>query len=316
MDTPTLELRTFTGTLAERSRAWADLNPDERKRRAAAAARDRDTAGLWSLTEAHLTTWGKRGARVSPHTLSAYRAGVTSYLGASSGVSLLNPPREWAPTWTRALEAAGASASTVRVRLAATRSLYAALRWSGATDADPFADVKAPKDPTPPWEKRQPYELEAVERLLAHAGTRDATLVLLGAHAGLRVSEACELTAADLDLAAGQLRVRLGKGGKQRTVALSRRLQAALATLELAPGASVLGVGVNGARAALRRLCKRAGVDYRAAHALRHSSGTRLYRDTGDLETVARHLGHANLETSRVYAKWSDERLRATVGGW
>lgn len=53
-----------------------------------------------------------------------------------------------------------------------------------------------------------------------------------------------------------------------------------------------------------------------ATQALRHSSGTRLYRETGDLETVARHLGHSSLETSRVYAKWSDERLKATLGEW
>jgi len=51
-------------------------------------------------------------------------------------------------------------------------------------------------------------------------------------------------------------------------------------------------------------------------HSLRHSAGTRLYAETGDLETTARHLGHAKLETTRVYAKWSDRRLRETIGRW
>jgi integrase len=52
------------------------------------------------------------------------------------------------------------------------------------------------------------------------------------------------------------------------------------------------------------------------AHSLRHQSGTRLYRQTNDLEMVARHLGHAKLDTSRIYAKWSDEKLAESVGDW
>ena len=44
-------------------------------------------------------------------------------------------------------------------------------------------------------------------------------------------------------------------------------------------------------------------VPYQAERALRHSPGTRPQLETGDLETVARHLGRASLETIRVYAK-------------
>ena len=51
-------------------------------------------------------------------------------------------------------------------------------------------------------------------------------------------------------------------------------------------------------------------------HSLRHTSGTHLYRDTGDLETVAQHLGLSTIETARVYTKWSDERLKQAVGSW
>ncbi len=43
---------------------------------------------------------------------------------------------------------------------------------------------------------------------------------------------------------------------------------------------------------------------------------TCLYAETQDLETTARHLGHAILKTTRIYAKWSDRRLRETIGPW
>jgi len=70
------------------------------------------------------------------------------------------------------------------------------------------------------------------------------------------------------------------------------------------------------ARARMRRLCARAGVPYKGIHSLRHTAGTRLFRETESMEDTARHLGHASTDTTRVYAKWSNTRLQATVGQW
>ena len=53
----------------------------------------------------------------------------------------------------------------------------------------------------------------------------------------------------------------------------------------------------------------------KGVHALRHA-GTRLYAETRDLEATARHLGHSKLETTRIYAKWSDRQLHETIGRW
>ncbi len=58
-------------------------------------------------------------------------------------------------------------------------------------------------------------------------------------------------------------------------------------------------------------MCCRRGV-----HSLRHAAGARVVRETGSLEEAAHHLGHASIETTRVYAKWSTTRLQATVGVW
>jgi len=309
----------FSGDLAARAQGWAGLPEDELPRRAIEAARDRDTERLWGLAEAWLTTWGPAGGRVSAGTLRKYHEGVRVVVTAASGVNLLRPPRNWGAGWVRAFEVQGLAPSTVRQHLAAARALWAALRWAGATDSDPFADVKPAKDPTPAHAKRSPYPQEALDRLLEIADYRDTALLLLGAHAGLRVSEACTLTQADLDLPARQLQVRHGKGGKARTVSLSRRLCDVLAQVEVHEDGRLLGLSAQGARAALHRLEARAGVapvKGRAMHALRHTAGTAVYKATeGRLEDVARHLGHAGLETARVYVAWSDERLRTAVEG-
>ena len=315
------EIERFEGSITERTRTWISLPPGDLKRNAARAARDRDPLELWSLTESWLCTYGKAGARVSPKTLESYEVGLRQVLEAASAINLLEPPRDWGAGYVRTLEdpqrvPKPMSASSVRVRLAAARALWSALRWSGATQSDPFEFVHPAKDPTPAWEKRQPYQQSQLEALLEIAEPRERLILLLGGHAGLRIAESCALVPEDISLEQRQLRVQHGKGGKARTVNLSKRLCAALLEYPMRRGVAILGVAPHGARYALRRLCLIAGVPYSATHPLRHASGTRLYSQTKDLETVARHLGHANLETSRVYAKWSDQALKRAVEDW
>ena len=239
----------------------------------------------------------------------------------------LHPSRRAATRWVRALEDTGKKPATVQLKLAAARALYAALRWAGATDAAPFAGVRAAPEKTAPWDRRKPYPPADVERLLAAATGEDRALVLLGAHAGLRVSEALALRHADVRLSDGELDVRDGKGGKARTVPVSESLASALREVAHtdsqdsredghAEGRVLRLRDDRQARLRLRRLTVAAGVPYRGYHALRHYCGTRLMRDTGDLDTVARVLGHSSIETARVYAKWSDQGAKTAIGRW
>lgn len=72
----------------------------------------------------------------------------------------------------------------------------------------------------------------------------------------------------------------------------------------------------GGAWRHLKAVCAVAGVTFRGVHALRHSAGTRVYAETHDLEATARRLGHSKLETTRIYATWSDRQLRETIDRW
>jgi integrase len=304
-------------TLQARAGRWVDLALDERRRRATAAAQMKDAAELWSLLEAFLATYGAAGATLSRHTLRAYHCGLDVFLqhAMEQGINLIRPARDVGARWLRTLEASGLAPATVKVRLAAARMLYRALRWAGATEADPFADAKPAKDVTAAWDKRSPYQHADVERLLTFAGPRDQALILLCAHGGLRVSEAIALRWEDVDIDERSILVRNGKGGKQRRVVMSARLTAALTRLEQ-NAERILPWSDVRTRARLRAVCKRAGVPYKGVHALRHYAGTRLMQQTGSLEHVARHLGHAQIETSRIYAKWSDETLRRALSEW
>jgi integrase len=313
------ELVRFAGDPVDRARSWTELPEDELRRRAVVACRDRDQATLWNLTEAYFSTYGAAGGRVSPHTVKAYRQGIGQFLtfAGVSAINLLRPARDLGPTFLRSREAAGRSPSTVRLELAAVRLLYRALRWSGATAADPFADARPARETTAPWDKRQPYSEQEVQTLLEAATPETQALILFGAHAGLRVSEVLALTWGDLDLEAQTLRVRSGKGGKARTAVMSRSLSQAVKELPVrGRDALLFSVTDMAVRKRLRVLCRQTGVTYRGYHAFRHHAGTKLYRASGNLEAVARHLGHSSLDTTRIYAKWSDDRLKTSVGNW
>ncbi|GAA5437646.1 tyrosine-type recombinase/integrase [Deinococcus aquaticus] len=313
----TLALDVLRTTTFDRAKTWSDLSPEERKRRAVLAVRDQEADTLWSLTEAYLTLHGSSGTAISPRTLKAYRWAVNRYLtyAGAQAVNLLRASSSDGVRFVRTVEAEGLSASSTRVQLAGVRLFYAALRWADATQAAPFNDVKPVREKTAAWDKRSPYTHDEVQALLEHADERMQALILLCAHGGLRISEALAVKGADINLDGRELTVRHGKGGKQRRVVIGDTMIRALNCLPEQQG-SLIGGSYPAAVERLHRLCLRAEVAYRGYHALRHYAGTRLTKEGASLDDVARHLGHAVLETARIYAKWSDDSLRRRVGQW
>lgn len=310
---------------------WAQVRPDRRAQKLRDALNaDPVAPEVWALVKHHLTTWGRAGERTSPHTLRAYHRGVTMFLRfieaearprRSRALMLTNPPADLGVRYLRHLERIGASPSTVNLRRAAARALYRALRWADLTIADPFLDARAAHDPTNRADKRTPYsdtEIAGLRARIRDEGGDPAleALVLLGAHAALRIAEAATLTWADVDVAFQAIRVR-GKGGKAAAVALTRPLRNALLALETPNRERVLPYpSAASMRYHLRRLCERAGVPYRGYHSLRHYAGTRLYEQTGDLHITAAHLRHASINTTTVYAHLGANAVRSRIATW
>ena len=280
------------------------------------AAQHLDQETLWSLTETHTSLYGSAGVKMSVRTRRSYKEGVGKFLdhAENAGVGLIRPERDSGPLYIRTLEVSGLSHSSVRVHLAAVRALFWALRWAGATVLDPFSDARPAKDKTAAWDKRQPYTDDEVQALTKMASPRDKALILLCAHGGLRIEEALSLEWADVDLSGAVLTVKNGKGGKQRQVSLTPSLVSTLKTLP--QEGLVIGASQTAARQRLRLIAERAGTRYLGWHAFRHYAGTHIVKQTGNLEYAARHLGHSSIETTRVYAKWSDRALDDVLASW
>ena len=141
---------------------------------------------------------------------------------------------------------------------------------------------------------------------------------------GLRVSELCALSVADLDRQRGVVRAR-GKGGKRRLVPVG---EVALAHVGhyldvVRPKAgvetpSVLFLSPRGGRFTregfwklVRRYAVGAGIlPLPSPHKLRHSFATHLLRGGADLRAVQAMLGHADLGTTEIYTHVSPDHLR------
>ena len=327
------ELQTYRGDILNQAKSWAELSGEDLKRRAAKAANERDTEELWQLTKSYLFLHGAKGGNVSAHTLRNYRSGVVNLIEAWQGENIVRPSRDAGVLYVRKLETVPnlktgqpVSAATIEVKLAAARTLYKALRWTGVTEANPFEDVSPAPDMTPDWEKRKPYSVDDIEKLLAVAQPLEAVMVLLGAHTGLRISEICSLKWSDIDWSKGKLKV-LGKGGKRASVSMSTKLEEILKSTHTIveerkrtknSSDHVLPWQPDRTRQRFKHLCTLAGVEYKdkAVHGLRHGAGTRYYAQTKDLGRVASHLRHENIQTTRIYAKLADDAIREDLKDW
>ena len=341
-------------SLAERSRHLATLAEGDRRRFAARAVAERDLDALWWICHAFATRRKDRGRPLSARTLRSYERGVRELLIMWQGVDLLRPHPDAAATYRedlrtgrigplldhgpigtggrapsqvgRARKRTGLSPASVKLKLAAGKLLYDALAWTGAFQGDnPFENVRAgPVQSRVEASLEDAHYGEAELRALYGAvdSVDDQLVLLLGSHAGLRVSEMLTLEWRDVHLERSELVVRAGKGAKTAPVVLSDALVGLLgATKRLqTPSANdpVLGAwrSASGVYKRLRALCEHAGVTFKGVHALRHSAGTRLLRDTGRIDLVQELLRHETLDMARAYAKSDRSALRAAVKEW
>jgi len=230
---------------------------------------------------------------------------------------LLHPDPDTGTEYLRHLEARGLSPASVNAHRAAVVALYRALRWTTATDADPYRDTRGVRDPTPRSEKREPYSMTELKTLLEAATGPERAMLLLMGMCGLRISEAAALDWRDVNLRAGVLTVVNGKGGKRARVVVPPQVVAGLQALDTSTGRVLGWKDPVTLRRRLKALCERTGVRYegREVHGLRHTAGTLMYARTKNLRAVAQHLRHAQLDTAAIYAEMDDSEVRGAFEG-
>lgn len=285
----------------------------------------------------------------SPATIESYRDALTVfryYLRNQKNISLssfefVQCTRDLVLDFMEHLAAAGKKPGTRNQRLAALKSYL----WFAA-DKDislqsialSIGRVKACRNP----KKEKPILDEEALRLLFDApnntkmGIRDKTIMILLYDSAARIDEILSLKTQDicLDSEAPSIHV-IGKGQKERVIALTERscrhLQQYLAVYHPKNGPNtellfytVIKGNISKMSAAnVERFLKKYAQQVRDIypglpdcvhpHMFRRTRATGLYRDGVDLAIVSRFLGHAQLETTRIYATPSVEMMRNAI---
>ena len=146
---------------------------------------------------------------------------------------------------------------------------------------------------------------------------------------GLRVGEALHLQVADVTLhdRSGHVRVRLGKGGKEREVPLNisarRALRAYLDSRpDVAPDESLFlshenhALSERSVETLVRTLARRAKIERLRVtpHTLRHTFAHNFLRDNpGQMVELAQLLCHESLDTTAIYTRPAAEDLAAAL---
>lgn len=171
-----------------------------------------------------------------------------------------------------------------------------------------------------------------VEALLSAPGSdplgiRDRAILETLYSTGLRRAELCALDLYDLDSSEGFLRVRNGKGGRDRITPIGAAALNAIRVylrdcrprITQRPKEPALFLAVNGRRVGaktLNRIVRKAGAAAGIGrnvtpHVLRHTCATHLLRGGADIRHVQAILGHASVATTQIYTRVAVEDLAA-----
>jgi len=277
----------------------------------------------------------RRVARNSaPHTLRAYAADLAQFAAFLDERGIATPDRvdlSVLRAFLASLQPQQYARTTLARKQAALRAFFRWARRSGRIATDPTRGLLTPRP-----ERRLPRFLrpEEVEALLSApdaspAGLRDRALLELLYASGLRAGEVVRLEVGDLDLTAEEVRVRHGKGRKERVALLGRAAVEALIDY-LHRGRPALAARARrgesralllnkygerlsdrGVRRTFDKYVNVVGARLKITpHVLRHTFATHLLENGADLRAVQELLGHAHLATTQVYTHVTTQRLK------
>ena len=178
--------------------------------------------------------------------------------------------------------------------------------------------------PRAPKSLLQVLTVDEVQRLLTCTpNLRDLAALKILYGSGLRVMECLSLKVADINSKEMFIRVRHGKGGRERRALLSPALLTALRDYwrryrptdwlfpSRAPETHIASGTLQGA---CRAAAKRAGITKKVTpHCLRHAFGAHLLEQGTDILKIQELLGHSCLQTTLLYTHVTNVMFQGVV---
>lgn len=152
---------------------------------------------------------------------------------------------------------------------------------------------------------------------------KERLIVKLLVYTGVRVSELCSIRINDIDLKSKTLKIRSGKGDKDRLVVFSDDVvpDLKLYMMEsrgrkgkadyLFPTSKSKRISPVTVERIIREIVKRSGVSKKVTpHTFRHTFATSLLRNGADLRIIQILLGHASISTTQIYTHVDERALK------
>ena len=254
-------------------------------------------------------------ANRSPRTVRAYLADVRQFINWFHENSVLRRVEHLKKLdvveFLEYLAEEGLTGTTRARKLVSLRVFFGFVEAEGHLTKNPTSGIKMPVK-----EKTQAAVLLQTEyRAMLHAASdhiRNTAIMQILLQTGIRVSELCALRLEDIDLDGRRLRVRQGKGKKDREIPLeTNAIEALSAYLTIRPDAeteivllskSERSLDQRSVRYIIKRLAKKAGIKRPVSpHTLRHIFSAHKANKGWSVIQLQHMLGHENLETTYRY---------------
>jgi len=234
-----------------------------------------------------------------------------------NGESSMIPTAQELRGFIKAMLDAGLARGTIRIRMRAIRCFFNFLEREAIVERSPMRSVEIPKVPNRfpvIMTKEQTRKLLSASRKKTWTGIRNFAILTTFLDTGLRLSELINLNLEDVDLQRATIRIRSGKGDKERHVYMGRALIRAVRRWVDVRGfheeGSPFYLTRDGNRLDLRnveriieRLVRgaRLGDVHVTPHILRHTFATHYIKNGGDPFSLQRILGHSDIKTTMIY---------------
>jgi len=272
----------------------------------------------------------------SPSTIYGYNKEVGKFIDYIASVNIYDVNLISTSTIRQyfyyARESRGLCQSSISKIIATIKSFFNYLEEEEIIIKNPARKIRVPKKIYKIPSVMSKYEVDLIIRSVDFAplrcrknNIRDKLVLSLLYYTGIRKSELLNLNWTDINLSKSTLIIRRGKGGKDRLIPLHKEVTRLLDKYldeRLPLKTEALIIGEQG-----RRLCnsgfvyllkmyltlsglKRKGY---SAHTFRHSFATHLVEAGVDLFKVQKLLGHASLDTTKIYINFNSSQMAKAV---
>ncbi|TVR38963.1 MAG: integrase [Cryomorphaceae bacterium] len=270
--------------------------------------------------------------RYSAHTVKAYSSDLDQFGAYLKQSYELDEPGQATHTmirsWVVELVQEGVKEVSIKRKISCLKAYYKYLKRTGQLTVNPMQKVVAPRAGT-----RLPVFVEEknMNRLFEpdmfsddFTGCRDALIIELFYHTGMRLSELIQLTEKDVRTNERLIRV-LGKRNKERLIPISDHLAAIIKRYETLKKEqsfcipTIYFVVKDNGDKLYPKLVYRIVNHYlglvttlrkKSPHVLRHTFATHMLNHGADLGAIRTLLGHSSLAATQVYTHNSIEKLK------